>query len=461
MPKDKICKTVRQYSKGPIPEDDMDRLLEIASDYAKVKRYVCGRYGGIRSLSKIHPGYTVQNEMTASGLRGDLGLPSVYFYLAVFDALGDIRGQWAETKSRILQLVGRSDSLAEEEKHYLRFLLKVGNAFEAVLNRKPVVLPEEIQRQYERLAGQVDADRLDRYLCRQVRKACGERGRRKERPAARGFSIAERAYRYGEKDGQGGIFISVKERRRRVFIPLTDGNRYRSQLRIRLFPEEGRLEIDVPIGVSVRRNHGNQNRVGISLGMYTMLTTDRGHAYGVELGRYQTEYAEWIREQARSYSRNRENNPGRKKHDAKKRRMEEQLHGYINQELNRFFREEEPVQVYAVKLPKPMGGGLNRKINHSVGLWQRGYIRSRLIQKCREHSVEYAEVLGKDISRECSICGAAGEKREGMFRCGACGQGMEEKTNTARNVLKRGMEGKTLGLAANPGKPGIPMGERS
>ncbi len=444
MPQDRICKTIRQYSKNPISDDDMEKLLEIAADYAKVKNYVYMRFGGIGGLSKIYPGYTVQNEMTASGLRGNLGLPSVYFYLAVFDAVNDIKGQWENTKSEVLRLVGKNENLTEEEKHYIRFLLKVSNAFEAVLNQKDIELPESIQKQYVKLAEQVNGDKLNRYLCRQVRKVRGKRSRAIPNGKADGFAIAERAYRYGENEGLNGIFVSIKERRKRIFIPLTDSNRYASQLYIKLYPEEKRLEINVPIRVTVCRHEDYQNQVGISMGMYTMLTTDQGHAYGEELGKYQTEYAEWIRQQAMSYSRNRENNPGRKKYSAKKKRWEEQLHSYINHELNRFFREEKPERIYAVRLPKPMGGGLNRKINHSVGLWQRGYIRSRLIQKCREQSVEYVEVLGKDISRECSCCGSAGEKKDGLFCCGACGQTVEEKQNTARNVLKRGMEGRIL-----------------
>ncbi len=444
MPQDRICKTIRQYSKNPISDDDMEKLLEIAADYAKVKNYVYMRFGGIGGLSKIYPGYTVQNEMTASGLRGNLGLPSVYFYLAVFDAVNDIKGQWENTKSEVLRLVGKNENLTEEEKHYIRFLLKVSNAFEAVLNQKDIELPESIQKQYVKLAEQVNGDKLNRYLCRQVRKVRGKRSRAIPNGKADGFAIAERAYRYGENEGLNGIFVSIKERRKRIFIPLTDSNRYASQLYIKLYPEEKRLEINVPIRVTVCRHEDYQNQVGISMGMYTMLTTDQGHAYGEELGKYQTEYAEWIRQQAMSYSRNRENNPGRKKYSAKKKRWEEQLHSYINHELNRFFREEKPERIYAVRLPKPMGGGLNRKINHSVGLWQRGYIRSRIIQKCREQSVEYVEVLGKDISRECSCCGSAGEKKDGLFCCGACGQTVEEKQNTARNVLKRGMEGRIL-----------------
>ncbi len=175
-----------------------------------------------------------------------------------------------------------------------------------------------------------------------------------------------------------------------------------------------------------------------AVGFYTMLTTDEGHRYGEDLGSYQIEYSDWMREQTGSYNRNRDSNPGRKKYNAKKRRFEERLHSYINQELNRFLQTEKPEVVYIVKLPKPRAGGFNKRINHSVAQWQRGYIRKRLTQKCKEQSVEIVEVLGKDISNECSKCGAIGRKTDGRFICPACGYEAEEKTNTACNVKKRG-----------------------
>ena len=94
MSVDRVCKTIHQYNKEPIKEADMQKLLEIAGDYRKVKNYVYSRYGGIASLSKIYPGYTVQNEMTDSGYREILGMPSVYFYLAVFEYDGHARVLW-------------------------------------------------------------------------------------------------------------------------------------------------------------------------------------------------------------------------------------------------------------------------------------------------------------------------------------------------------------------------------
>ena len=437
MQPDTVCKTVRQYSKEPLPQEDMEMLREVAEGYRLVKNYVYGRYGGKGALSKIYPGYTVQNEMTKSGLRGELGLPSVYFYLAVFDALGDIKAQWTRTKTKVQKLLGQNGNLTEGEKHYLRFLLKVPNAFEAVLNRKEVCLPREMQQKHDALAAPVDPGKLHRYLCRQVRKY---HTAHLHTEAASGFSATERAYRYGDH----GIYISTKQSRKRVFVPLTDNNSYGSQIYVGLSPESGKVEIRVPIQVTVRSHGDYVSEVGAAFGIFTMLTTDQGHGYGEKLGELQTGYAQWVRERTASYNRSRGANPGRKKYNRQKRRYQERIHSYINQELNRFLREEKPGRVYLVKLPAPRAGGYNRKVNQSVALWQRGYIRSRLGLKCREQGVEVVEVLGKDISRECSRCGGAGVKKDGIFTCTACGQSLGEKAITARNILKRGREGKTV-----------------
>lgn len=433
MSLEKICKTVHQYNKTPISQADMRRLLDIAEDYRAVKNYVYRRFGGISGLAKIYPGYTVQNEMTASGFRDVLGLPSVYFYLAVFDALGEIKGQWTATKSKLTKLISSNDNLSAEEKHYLRFLIKANNAFEAVLNQREIELAATMRKQYEKLASQVDTERMHRYLSRQVRKY----HKKLHTERADGFAISERAYRYGDH----GIYISAKEKRKRIFVLLTDSNQYLSQLYIRLYPAENRIEIKVPVNVAIRSHVDYLKQVGLAVGFYTMLTTDEGHRYGEELGKYQTELSDWVRTQMIVYSRNRKANPGRKKYFAKKQRLEESLHSYINQELNRFMREEKPKTVYIVKQPKPQSGGKSKKINHSLSRWQRGYIRKRLVQKCAENSVTLVEVLGKDISNECSQCGAIGKKQEGEFICSSCGYRVEEKTNTAQNVKKRGLGG--------------------
>ncbi len=436
MPPDRVCRTVHQYSKEPVSDEDMQKLQEIAADYIRVKNYVYARFGGTGSLSKLYPGYTVQNEMTQSGLRKTLEMPSVYFYLAVFDALRDIKSQWTKTKTRILKQISRNVNFTEEEKHYLRFLLKIHDAFTAVLNQTEINLPQTVQKTCDDLASQVNVEKLHRYLCRQTRKFHV----RLYTDAAEGFSVSERAYRYDDH----GIYIAVKEKRKRIFIPLTDNNRYQCQIYLRLYPKQKKVCLHVPIRVTVKHHPDYTKQTGIAFGIHTMLTTDEGHCYGKELGKYQTEYADWIRMQTGIYNKNRSSNPGRKKYSAKKSRLTGQMHSYMNCELNKFLQEEKPQIIYIVRLPEPKTGGVSPTINYSVSMWQRGYIRRRLLDKCEEQSIKLVEVMGKDISRECSCCGAAGVRKSGVFVCPSCGYTVEEKTNTAGNIKKRGMEGKTL-----------------
>ena len=430
MAEETICKTVHQYNKFPISDEDMKKLQEIAEDYRIVKNHVYQRYSGKNSLSKIYPGYTVQKEMGRTGLRERLGLPSVYFNVAILDALGDIKSQWTRTKSSILKWVNQNENFTEEDKHYLRFLLKVNNAFEMVLNDKPIDLKPEVQEKYVELAESVDTHKLNNYLKRQVRKLHKSIYAEK----AEGFSLTERAYRYDNH----GIYITMKEKRKRIFIELTDNQTYIRQIYIKLYPEQKNIELLIPVDVKVKKHADYTNHVGIAVGMYTMFVTDSGNAYGEQLGEYQIQLAEWVREQSKKYALNRHSHPGRKKYRAKKQKMTEKLHSYINMEINRFLQIEKPEVIYIPKLPKAQKRKGNKAINHSVGMWQRGYIRLRLQQKCKEQSIELVEVFGKDISNVCSRCGAIGKKQDGIFTCLACGISMDEKRNAACNAKKRG-----------------------
>lgn len=433
MPPGTICKTVRQYNSEPLSESDMRRLQEIARDYRAVKNYVYQRYGGIKSLPKIYPGYTVQNEMTASGLRASLGLPSVYFYLAIFDALGDIKNQWTQTKSRIEKCIRENENLMPEDRHYLRFVMKQSHCFECILLGLQMDLSKDWQKSFEEVRAEVDEKRLNQYLCRQVRRHL----RKLHTDAADGFAVAERAYRYENH----GIYLAAKEKRKRIFIPLTDNNSYIRQLYIRLFPEEGNVVIHVPVETRVRENTDYQKEVGLAMGIRTMFVTDEGAVYGERYSEHQFALADYVRKGNSRYRKNKDNNPGRKKYMAGRDRLEAALHTYINAEINRMLRTEKPAVIYLPKLPQSSKAGVNKRINSSVNMWQKGYVRDRLTQKCREQSVELIEVFGKDISNECSQCGAIGKKAEGIFACNTCGAKLPERENAAKNVLKRGRSG--------------------
>jgi len=396
-----ICKTVCQYNRVPVPAEDMKKLLEIAEDYRKVKAYVYQRYGSISGLPKLYPGYEIQNEMTASGFKGETGIPSVYFYLAIFDALSDIRGRWTVTKNKIRRLAGENKTFTEEEKHYLRFLLKTDKAFAGVIIQESPSqwgLPEKILRRYDELAGQIGEDNikhLHRYLCRQVRKYHA----RPQAGAADGFSLSKSVCRYGDH----GIYISTKESRKRVFIPLTDGNEYKRQSYIKLYPEESRLVLRVPVKIAVHRHQEYRNHVGVRLGDYVMLITHEGHQYGERFGIYKGEIADIIMSQQLKTGAVEKKSGERKKYHARLSRAREHLKSYVNMELNRFLREEKPEEIYLPKIPLPEKVGKRKREAGSrkgyadiaecpENTYYNRYVRERLLQKCREHSVRMIKI---------------------------------------------------------------------
>lgn len=429
-----IYKTIYQYSKDPISPEDMERLQEIAEDCRKVRNYVYGRYSGIHGLPKLYPGYTVQNEMTRSGLRERLGLPSVYFYLSIFRALGDIKSQWSRTKAKIEGNLRENSNLTPEDRHYLRFVMKQSRCFEAVLTGGDVKLEGDWKETWEALRSGVDAHRLDQYLRRQVRRHLDK----PNTDSMDGFPVSPKGYRYADH----GIYISMKESRKRLFIPLTDNNCYTSQIYVRLYPEEGKAVLYVPVEVRQRHPAGYEGELGLAVGLRCMFVTDRGTAYGEKYLEYQSALTDYVRERLPRHRKNAESNPGMKKYRAGKARLEKTLQSYINAEINRMLRNERPGTVYLPKLPASSKAGFNRRVNATVSMWQRGYMRRRLAQKCRERSIELVEVFGKGISRECSRCGGEGAKKEDIFRCPSCGLELPERQNTACNVLRRGQEQK-------------------
>ncbi len=428
--KDTIFKTVYQYNQAPIAAADMERLQEIARDCREVKNYVYDRYSGIRSLTKIYPGYTVQNEMTKSGMRERLGLPAVYFYLSIFDALGDIKSQWTSLKSHIEKNIRGNPNLTAEDRHYLRFVMKQSQCFEAILLGEMPRLSQNWEERFAAVCREVDSHRLDQYLRRQVRRHLN----RPHADVAAGFPASPKGYRYADH----GIYLSMKESRQRLFIPLTDNNRYTRQVYIRLYPEESRITVNVPIEVRQRHPAGYEGETGLAMGLKCMLVTDRGRSYGEKYLEYQAALTDYVRERLPRHQRNAKNNPGTKKYNDGKHRLRTAMHDYVNAEINRMLDTEKPRVIYVPKLPATSKTGFNRRANALITMWQKGFVKRRLTQKCRECSVELVEVFGKGISTQCSCCGANGTKEGEFFCCPSCKTKLPERENTAKNVLNRG-----------------------
>ena len=435
----KICKAIHQYCKGKLSSENLDILMEIGHGCMVTKNYIYQKYGGIKSLGKLYPGYTIEAEVRASGFREKIELPSAYFFAAVDRALGDIRIMWTQVKNGINDAAGKNERFSPEDRHYIRFAVKVSGCFENILTGKPVSIPKEMQPGYEKIlaafgdnSGQ-RVENLNRYICRQVRK----RLRRQHTDNETYFAIKKQGYRYGELNGEHGIFLTTKVNRNRIFIPLTDTNVYDRILDIKLNPQMMTMEIIVPLFVSARRHEDYTNEIGISLGLWNMITTSTGNIYGSEFGKMQTEISEYILSEMRKSGSIKTS--GTKRHIAHKAKMDAALKNYVNMEINRMLEKEKPKEIYMVKLPRNTGMAMKGTGNtYFLRIWKKGFVTERIKWKCQNSSICITDVIGKGISTDCSICGQKGYIEGENFKCPVCGFEENKKVNSARNAMNRG-----------------------
>ena len=446
---EKICKAVHQYSKGKISRENMDVLMEIGHGCMVAKNYIYQRYGGIKSLVKVYSGYEVDSEVRSAGFREKIGLPSVYFSASVSRALGDIKIMWAQVKNGINDAVSRNERFSSEDRHYIRFVLKTDVCYWNILNRKSAPLPEKIQPAYEKVIAELGGEseqrvkNLNRYICRQTRKKL----HRQHTDNGLRFTIKKQGYRYGELDGEHGIFLATKINRQRIFIPLIDTNVYDRMLDISLNPQKKSIEIIIPIFVNTRQHEDYAGELGISLGLWDMITTSTGNVYGSSFGKMQQEISRFILE--KNYRKETENASDTQKYQARKEKMDAALRNYVNMEINRMLEQEKPKTVYMAKLPRNSGmhTAEQRDVRqltkgtgdtHLLRMWKKGYVTERLQWKCQKNGIKIVEVIGRQIGRECSACGQTGYTHGEKFKCPICGFEENKKVNGARNALNRG-----------------------
>ena len=447
-----ITKTVRQQT-GPLPEETMEFLRGIARDYAKVKAAVYERYSGIHSLAGLASVYDIQKEMRHCGLREQLNLPSVYYELAVRDAVTDIKGMWGMVKNRIRTCIAANENLSADDRMYLRTVMKLDLFYAAVLEGGKHPMPEKT-------AGlELDVKRLDNLLRRLTRRFL-------VRPAAGqadSFCVTPAGYSY--RDGK--LCLVSRIRRRRVELPLKD--RKTSSRQIRVCIRKDCADIAIPLEARQREHDDFQNTIYIHLGYSCMFTLSSGNAYGDCLGelssaktarlteknrgrcRMQTEHRESVAagelEKAAAIAAN---NLGRDKYERQKQRERTKIESYINAEINRMLETEKPARIV---ITKPVRIGRNwskyRPVNRMLTGSCQGYVRKRLAEKCGVHGVELVEINSKDTGSVCSNCGAAGERQREKFRCNACGFESTTALNGARNIERKYNGGQVYDLSEN------------
>lgn len=435
-----ITKTIWQYSE-PLPLETMDFLRGIAADYSKVKNYVYGKYAGIKSLDKLTPVYTILNEMRYCGLREQLNLPAVYYELAIADAVTDIKSSWGIIKNKVSEKITANENLSDDDKKYLRTVLKMGSVYAAVLNRQQYELPKNAE------GLDIELKRLNNLLCRLTRRYLTV----PKTDSADWFRISPNGYSY--KDG--AMRIVCRTPRKRISIPLKDDRTFDRQIQVHI--KQDFVALAVPVETKIRKHKDYVNTIYAHIGNKDMLTLSNGNIYGVsldELVNPETErLAKKNRERSKAYrayeqnteSGNRQkaanievNNLGKLKYDNQKNKERRKTTTFINAEINRMLENEKPAQIVISKpivknKTKIYVKSVNRKLARSF----QGYIRERLAYKCRIDSIELVEINSKGTGKTCCVCGAEGIRQGKDFICENCGLTTTIALNSARNIQNK------------------------
>lgn len=432
-----MTKTIRQYSET-LPEETMEFLREIASDYSKTKYYTYKRYSGIKSLGKLTPAFTVMSEVRHSGIRTQLGLPSAYFDPAIIEAVADIKGMWGILKNKIGTVITANENLSDDDRIYLRTVMKLDRIYAAVLCHEDYVMPKKAD------GLNIDVEHLNSLLRRLTRKYLT----RPKTGSANCFSIAPNGYAYRD----GVLYIASKKAGKRVAIPLKDSNTCNRQIRICI--EKDCIALMLPLEAKIKKHRDYISTVYIHIGYQDMFTLSNGNIYGQSLGAMTSSETQRLMEKNRGRAKMRAayhnsltsgereqaenilaNNLGTQKYDRRKEKERAKTQTFINTEINRMFAAEKPMKVVITK-PVTVGKTklTSKTANRNLTRSFNRYIRERLSYKCRLNSVELVEINSKGTGAVCSCCQAEGERQPDGFFCPSCGYKATIALNGARNI---------------------------
>lgn len=435
-----ITKTVWQYSEI-LPKDTMEFLKSIALDYVKVKNYTYKRYSGIKSLGRLTPVFDIMSEVRHSGIRTQLGLPSAYFDPAIVEAVADIKGMWGMLKNKIGTLITVNENLSDEDRIYLRTILKLDKLYAAVLCHEKYEMPKRAQ------GLNIDVERLNNLLRRLTRKYLTK----PKADRADCFSIAPSGYAYRD----GALCIASRTAGQRIPLPLKDDHICDRQIRICL--KEDSVALALPVETKVRKHKDYDGTIYIHIGYQDMFTLSNGNVYGQAMGEITSSETQRLTQKNKERAKMRsmyqnsmtsgeegqakriaDNNLGTQKYDRRKEKERAKTQAFINTEINRMLAKEKPQRIVITK-PVTVGKtklaskSANRKLSRSFN----GYVRERLSYKCRLHSIELVEINSKGTGSICSCCRAEGKRQPDGFWCPSCGYKTTISLNGARNIEQK------------------------
>ena len=341
-------------------------------------------------------------------------------------------------KKKIGTLITANENLSDEDRMYLRTVMRLNKIYAAVLGNEDYEMPRKTK------GLDIDVKRLNSLLCRLTRKHLAKL----EVSSTDYFCIESNGYTYRD----GSIYIVSRTPKQRIELPLRDSNICRRQ--IRLCIRQNYAVLALPVEVKIKKHKDYSNTIYIHIGYQDMFTLSNGNVYGQSLGGMTSLETQRLtdknKERARmraAYQQSMEdgdskkadtlknNNLGTIKYVRQKDKERARTETFINTEINKMLAAEKPnrivitrpITINKAKLPVKSS---NRKLARSFN----GYIRDRLSYKCRINSIELVEINSKGTGTICSQCGAEGKRQQDGFHCPECGYASAISVNGAKNI---------------------------
>ena len=193
-------------------------------------------------------------------------------------------------KHKIGACITENENLSDDDRKYLRTVLKLGNVYAAILNRQEYEMPRNT-------AGlDIDVKRLNNLLCRLTRRYL----KQPKTECMDSFRISPNGYSY--KDGAMRIVCRIP--RKRIAIPLKDDRTFDRQIQV--IVRKNDVVLAVPVETKIKNHADYTGTIYVHIGSQNMFTLSNGHIYGASLEGFtdsETERLTWKnRERRKMYT---------------------------------------------------------------------------------------------------------------------------------------------------------------
>lgn len=443
--KKRIKRTMKQYA-FYTNELDLETIEELTKRIRHARNYMYSRLAGVNSYLALQDVKSIRNEWVKDKeLVKQMKLPARFWKITLEEVVSNLKSLWTNTCNKIKQVAKENPHLTEDEQFYIRYVCSVPSLFGLILLNKSIILPRKIEKLVVR----------EKYIYNLIRRYARRYQGKTPYSHSSTFQLDADMYEYKEENGLMYIEISTHIKHHRIRLRCSNQNTYKKNIRVTINKDV--FTLTHMVETKQKQIWKEENIVGVDKGYKTLLVSSSGNSYGEKLHIYLSKETERLNEvnvkrnpyyavvrtleekgEKEKAERIRQNNLGKKKYYQNKRKHDDTVKSYINQELNRFIQTELPSNIGIEHLTfASWDDKLPKHVKRKLSRWIKGYVDERLTFKCDVNGIEYEYVNPAYTSQECHQCGCLGERKtQETFICQMCGT-FHADENASKVIKKR------------------------